>query len=325
MKSFEEIYKEFNNDDLIIQAENKALEQRKKHNIITLLICLILNLTFGVGCVIASELMGLLAIIIVNIIIIIARNSALNKKRNLLIPFFKEQIIKKMINNFFGETQYYYNKGILEKDYNEAEYNEPYDIFVSDDYIQAKIDNRYTINIADVNTQKWEEKSDGGYYRYRVFHGLFTKIILNEGINCKLRITSNKNNEKLHKDKVEMDYSDFENNFNVFSTDKIIAMQLLTSDVMEELLKFKNIIKDDFDIFIEQNNLYLRFHCGNMFEMDLIQSSLNKSISNIIKSEIEELGRGILDEKSLKLYYDILKFTYDLSNKLIKVINEVEL
>ena len=110
MKSFEEIYKEFNNDDLIIQAENKALEQRKKHNIITLLICLILNLTFGVGCVIASELMGLLAIIIVNIIIIIARNSALNKKRNLLIPFFKEQIIKKMINNFFGETQYYYNK-----------------------------------------------------------------------------------------------------------------------------------------------------------------------------------------------------------------------
>ena len=64
-----------------------------------------------------------------------------------------------MINNFFGETQYYYNKGILENDYNEAEYNEPYDIFVSDDYIQAKIDNRYTINIADVNTQKWEEAS----------------------------------------------------------------------------------------------------------------------------------------------------------------------
>ena len=114
MKSFEEIYKEFNNDDLIIQAENKALEQRKKHNIITLLICLILNLTFGVGCVIASELMGLLAIIIVNIIIIIARNSALNKKRNLLIKVNLNASLHPWLQVNENDLSYKYAKYITE-------------------------------------------------------------------------------------------------------------------------------------------------------------------------------------------------------------------
>ncbi len=35
--------------------------------------------------------------------------------------------------------------------------------------------------------------------------------------------------------------------------------------------------------------------------------------------------KQILDEKSLNMYYNILKFTYELSNKLIKTIEETEI
>ena len=62
-----------------------------------------------------------------------------------------------------------------------------------------------------------------------------------------------------------------------------------------------------------------------MFEIGKSENVLNKDISKIFKTEIEDLKKGILDEKTLKLYYDILKFTHDLSKKIIKVIDEANI
>ena len=83
-------------------------------------------------------------------------------------------------------------------------------------------------------------------------------------------------------------------------------MQLLTADIMEKILEFKKKTGENFDIFISENNIYLRFHCGSMFEPTLVK-------------------KEILDEKSLRTYYDILNFVNDLSRKIIKIIDETEI
>ena len=103
-----------------------------------------------------------------------------------------------------------------------------------------------------------------------------------------------------------MDSSEFEKYFNVYASDKIIGMQILTADIMEDILEFKNLTKQHFDIFINNNNIYLRFHCGSMFEIRTLKS-------------------GPIDEQNLKKYYDILNFADNLSRKIIKIINETEL
>ena len=103
-----------------------------------------------------------------------------------------------------------------------------------------------------------------------------------------------------------MDSSEFEKAFNVYASDKIIGMQILTADIMEDILEFKNLTKQHFDIVINNNNIYLRFHCGSMFEPHFKK-------------------KNILDEKSLKSYYDILNFTCELTNKIINVVNDVEI
>lgn len=106
--------------------------------------------------------------------------------------------------------------------------------------------------------------------------------------------------------KLEMDSAEFEKYFDVHSTNNIIGMQILTSDVMETLLDFRNKSKIEYDIGIYNNCIYLRFHTGEMFEL--------KNIKN-----------GLLPEELLKKYYNILNFTYKLSNMLINTINEVEI
>ena len=110
----------------------------------------------------------------------------------------------------------------------------------------------------------------------------------------------------MHNEKLEMDSSEFEKKFNVYTSNQITAMQLLTPDIMEELLSFAQNAEEDFDIYIENNNLYLRFHCGTLFEPG-------------------SLKKGAIDEKTLKRYYDILEFTNHLSKRIIQIIHETEI
>ena len=94
--------------------------------------------------------------------------------------------------------------------------------------------------------------------------------------------------------------------FDVLCPNKILGMQLLTADIMQELVEFENNTRMKFDIIINNNELYLRFHSGNMFE-------------------VTTLKNGPIDKKSLEKYFYMLNFTYNLSNKLIKLVNETEI
>lgn len=83
-------------------------------------------------------------------------------------------------------------------------------------------------------------------------------------------------------------------------------MQILTPDIMEILVEFKNKSKIEYEVYIKNNEIYIRFHCGAMFEAP-------------------SLKKGMLDELTLKKYYNMLDFTYKLSNELIKTIEDVEI
>lgn len=127
---------------------------------------------------------------------------------------------------------------------------------------------------------------------------------MDKSINSELQIMQN-GSFALSK-KLKMDSSEFEKYFDVKASNQIIGMQLLTADVMQELVDFENKTKMKFDIVIKENELYLRFHSGNMFEPT-------------------NLKKGPLDKEAIQKYFYMLNFTYNLSNKLINVINETEI
>lgn len=212
------------------------------------------------------------------------------------------------MSNFYDNLEYFPQKPMPEYIYKEMKY-ESYDHYRSEDYFEAQINKKYGIQMAEVLTIKEETYRDSnGNIRTREitkFRGLFAKIEMDKSINSELRIGQN-GGMLMQKDRLEMDSSQFEKYFDVKASNKIIGMQLLTADVMEKLIEFRNKTNMKYDISINNNNLYLRFHCGNMFEAG-------------------NLKKDILEKSVIEKYFYMLNFTYNLSNTLINIINDTQI
>lgn len=317
MKTFDEIYEELQNgnNNELNNLWQEAKNEQNKANKISLIICLIIDICamiiiFNKGINLSSILfiLPILApILIVNLFVVIIANIAFSKNTSKFSAKYKQIVIKKLINNFYNNVEYFPYKEMPEYIYEKLEY-EYYDSYESDDYLEAQINNEYSIQMAEVHTIEEQEYEDSeGETQTREitkFNGLFAKILINKSINSELKIMQD--GELLLNKKLKMDSSEFEKYFDVQASNQIIGMQILTADVMEELVNFENKTKMKFDIYIKGNELYLRFHSGEMFE----PASLKK---------------GPLDKKTIEKYFYMLNFTYNLSNMLIELINNIEI
>lgn len=316
MKTLDEIYKELESEDIkeLDTAWKEAKKESEKSKKITLIICSIIDIfaiIFLLKIILEKALMFLPFIItftlIINIFIIVIINIIFNKNRNKYNGKYKNIVINKLIKNFYDNVEYFPDKQMPRYIYDENEY-EYYNIYKSEDYFEGQINKENSIQVAEILTQKKETyKDSNGETKTRIitkFHGLFAKIVINKSIIEELKIMQN--GTQFLKNKLKMDSSEFEKYFDIKASDKIVGMQLLTADVMQELVEFQNKTNMKYDIVIKRNEIYLRFHSGEMFEYNNFKN-------------------GILDKENIRKYFYMLNFTYNLSNKLIKVINDLEI
>lgn len=317
MKNFEDICEELQNvenNELNVTWE-EAQKESKKTKKITIIVCLVINIILIIlfnrngrdNNYIIYIMPMIVPALIINIFAIIVINILFSKNKIKFNTKYKEIVIPRLISNFYNNVEYFPNKPLPEYIYENLQY-EYYDTYESEDYFEGYIDNKYSIQMAEVLTQKEEryEDSDGKTQTRTItmFNGLFSKILMQKSIKSEIKIMQN---GTFYFDKrLKMDSSEFEKLFDVKASESIIGMQLLTADVMEELIKFYNNTKIKFDIYIKENELYLRFHSGEMFEAGKIKN-------------------GPLDEKVLRKYFSMLNFTYNLADKLINVVNEIEI
>lgn len=320
MKNFEDLFKEIEENQEIKKSWQEAREEQKKMNKIRGIIAII-TIVLGFGFIILKMnlnsykefnafliIPSLFFIFFVNLIAFVI-TCLLSKKQNAYKLEFKQVIIKKLISNFYDNLEYYPLKEMPERIYEKPNYDEYYNEYHSEDYFEGQIKNKYYIDMAEVFTEHVETHTDseGNTHTTRttIFHGLFAKVTSEKSITSELRIVQDKIG-KYNKNRLNMDSSEFEKYFDVIADNKIIAMQLLTADVMEEMIEFENKTNMRFDIVIKENEIYLRFHCGNMFEPQAIK-------------------KGIINKAQLEKYFYMLNFTCNLSNRLIELINETEI
>ena len=297
MKNFNDIYEKIyrENADMLESMRKKAISEVICMTIIAFILLLLLS--------IIKKIIGGIGVIISIILIsgLIYRFFPRRIKQYTIM--FKRKVIKNLINEYSENLEYHPASGILEMTYNQAKF-EFYEMYHSEDLITGMLEGGYKINMAEVKTETTSTDSDGETIITTVFQGLFAEIELNKMIYSCIRIRKDGMNLFDKKDKIEMDSGEFENKFNVYATDKIIAMQLLTSDIMQMLLDFKEKNKITPEITIEGYKFYIRFNTGGVFETTLISHAL--------------------DYGMLKRYYDIINFTLDLTEKFLKNINETE-
>ena len=76
------------------------------------------------------------------------------------------------------------------------------------------------------------------------------------------------------KDGLQMDMAEFEKMFDVKTDDRIKAMQILTSDIMTELIDLVRRTKVKFEFYINKDIMHIRFHTGEVFEPEVFGKSM---------------------------------------------------
>jgi len=296
MKNFNEIYQKIYNEN------NFEIQHIRKTNIIRSTIISLIFIALSVPVAIyISALIAIIFDVIITLIIF------LNPFFNNYIKKYKSTVISSLVKAYDNNLTFNPTAKMPRIHYDRAEF-EPYTEYNANDYISGMIDGKIDFHMGDILTQYVTYDENGQPTRSTVFQGLFSASSLNKVITDTIKIrTDSKLFNKEHNsiDKLNMDSQEFEKYFNVFAHDKILAMRILTSDIMDSILTFKKENNIKFDITIRQNMLYIRIHCKNIFE------------SNVLKNP--------LDFNTLHVYYKYLNFIVELNKLLNKILEEKDL
>lgn len=307
-ENFEDFISNLDTDNnAIMQKWVQLSEKKRKASSITLMIILIVDVCIFL-MLRSISIFAIVPIFIVDIFIFIISQIVSGNKE--IIEFnkeYKEKVIDKMLQNFVDELDYVPLKSLPSHIYDEARYGGHYNRYYSDDYFEGKINNQKIV-MADLLVQEETKKKDKDGNETTetttIFNGLFGKINLDKSINSNLNITRDYGFSLFNKQKLEMDSYEFEKKFNVYTNNNIIAMQLLTADIQEDILTLYDRYKIDFHIIIMHNKMYILFNTGSMFEVFSSKNNPN-----------EVLGK----------YFDIMKFVYKLVNKLLNTIESTQI
>lgn len=181
--------------------------------------------------------------------------------------------------------------------------NRKFNRIYSDDYISGEVVADVNLKMVDLHLQNVTGSGKNRNVE-EIFQGLFAITNCNRNISTPIKITKDKFKLKESEELVKLDSSEFESYFDVYSKDKILALQILTADTMAYLIDFYEKYMLDFDIMIKDNNIYMRFHTGAMFEPKIFGNSMEKEL--------------------LFMYYCVLEFTVELTRRINKTVKEFD-
>lgn len=297
---FEELYQEVCKSSNIHLLE--AMRKKARNRMIVLFLGFII---LFIGMIKTNILLMFTGIIIM----LLCSNNKSEKQYKVM---YKEEVLSefiKLVNDNLKFNNKNINSEMIEHTYKIANFdNKSFNIFKTDDYIEGQLEDNIYAKMSDLHIQRREVYYDDGKRKERIieiFQGMFVETECNKDIETYIKISKNKLKIFGQQDRVEMDSQEFEKYFDIYSENKILAMQLLTSDVMTTLIDFYTRYNMEYEIVIRNNTIYMRFFTGAMFEPKLFGDSM--------------------DKKLLFSYYVILKFIVDVTKEVNKALKEVEI
>ena len=324
-KKFEEMYnnmlKNINLEELE-SLRKKAIQYEK--NITTdktkfwpaFLIMMTLGLfTIGIAVIGNSMLGGMLTYAIVILVPLIYMNFI--KKKNEIPSInditiyrdkYKEKIIPEFLKQFEEKIKYYPAEKMPREIYDMAEF-QTYDRYESEDMMDITLKNDCRAKIAEVYTEYKTRDSEGKIHFYPLFSGIFALIETPKKFKEELYVKQDKEltvrSITPKCEKIQLDSPEFEQYFDIYGTNKIVAMQLLTADIMQMLIDFRKDTGIRFDFAIKNNRIFLRFGGGGLFA-------------------IPNLEKTLWDKYIMYRNYKILNFTFELTYKITNLIKETD-
>lgn len=269
-RNFNEIYQEIYTNGI---SELTKLKNNRDMSVIAFVILVIIVFILFVKSKLSFELMAIFGALLLISFYLYVRTSSTYRKA------FKELVIQRIIYLYNPELEFDAKKGVSKMEYIESFFDGHFDRFHSEDFIQGKILDEYDFKMSQVKTEveKVETDSDGNTHieTHTLFSGLFGIVEIKDSMIMKMDITSNNFLNKYHQNRIEVDSSEFEKNYDMFSTDKVRSMEIFTSDIIEEFNKFEEDTGYVMQIKVVPNRLYFRIACGDAFEAPALKGALS--------------------------------------------------
>lgn len=213
---------------------------------------------------------------------------------------YKDIVINAILDSFPYRLNYQNKRNKeLERFFDDGNFiKSNYNKFISDDYISGKAKNIW-LEISDISLEVEARK-----FSYKIWNGVFSFSQINTKIDGELRIKRNKLLKVYNKKRIELDSVEFEKYFDVYGNSNILGLEILTHEVMEEILQFYNMYKIDFEIVIKENRIYIKYDVGDIFEGTIFSKSTNM--------------------KSLWVFYNLINFVINLTTKINKILEQKE-
>lgn len=250
---------------------------------------------------------GVAFILPILIVIILTNHKESNKKRIAI----RKSILNIMTKSFDNLIEYYPKEGIAPEIYNEADV-EHFDSYDSNHLMSFSVNGNNNLKMAETIAQYIYTNGKGESEIRTTFAGTFATLNIPKPFKERVYIkkdmhNGNDNNAKKlpYKDmRIELDSQEFEEKFDVYASNQIVAMQLLTSDIMLMLNAFYKYMQREFEITIKNDTIYIRIWNGNTFSNSLIKNNE-------------------LDKELIYKNYRTINFILNISSKLVELINEI--
>ena len=286
------------------------LEQKRKRLIKSIIVCLVL---FAIAITIALYLKIIIRmnfgrknwemvfIFIIPSLYFIYKYRVYNK---IYVESFKNKIIKNFVKYIDHNLNYnQYGGEELLNSYLDAEFEDKnFNNFATDDYIEGY--NKDDIYIEMCNFSL-ENVNNNNEFLNLIDEGIFSNTKINKYLPYEIRIKNNELIVESKNNKVQMDNKEFEKYFSVYCKSNILVMEILTHDVMEEIINFYEKYNIKFEIVIKNNNIYVRFNTGVMFEPNIFKKSN--------------------DINTLWIYYNVLLFVTGITAIINEILADLEI
>lgn len=299
-KSFEEIY-----ESVCKSSKERIDEVKRKNNkfiLYVFIVEVIINLILYIVLLDSRYMITLTISVSIAILIILIVNARKNYR-----TIYKKCVIESLVKEYNEDLNFDQAIGVSRIDYKISNFDSSFDEFHSEDRIYGKLRNGGNIQASEIASYNIEVYKDANgnrkENRIETFRGMYGFIKLDKNSKINLQIASNNNIKRFSKNRIEVDSAEFEKYYDLYTQDKVTAMQIFTSDLIEKYIDIINISNYPFELKIIDDCIYFRYNCGQMFEPPTFRNGL--------------------DEKLIRKYYKLIFYPMEVLEKTVEHIYSV--
>jgi hypothetical protein len=272
-EKFYQIYDVVSNDVKEELKRAKGIISKYIYTIVIVSVIINLALFFIKGTSPYRTLVIALTLIFVGVIFVGSRQVYRKK--------YKLSVVKAILKEYMDTLGFDPDKGFPVAKYREYAFDQSFNDYYSEDQISGNLPTGERITLAEVRTKdvKVEKDKDGKEQTEEtvLFHGMFGEVELHKSTSARIRLDLDSFMRKYSKDRIEIDSEEFESYFDLSSDNRMLAIQIFTSDMIEKLLEIKNINKQyNYELKIIGDKLVFRYKCGDLFEPPAFGIGINR-------------------------------------------------